>query len=163
MPLSVANLACFCVMFEVLVGLTIGFAIRKAESLDGDGAIGFSVGWSWWKMLMTLQGVASLKQAARCFFALGSFFMKLYNGGLVANLLVCCHRPRYCKVSWLCTFYCCHLLVLIERFYLPIPLLWCSTPAVIREKHCGFSTSLVVLICGLIFLLDVELQKDQKI
>ncbi len=72
-PLSFTDLPRFCLVLKasiLIVGLAVGLAIGGAKSIGKKIAVSLS-GWSWWKVLISLQRCNIAKAGFEVFFSLG--------------------------------------------------------------------------------------------
>ena len=76
---------------------------------------------------------------------------------LVDNLSTPLRQPQYPKLPLPYIPFYRHWRI-IPVLSQPVFSLWCPVLAMIREKYCLFSTSLVVQVCGPACLLDVTLE-----
>lgn len=114
----------------------------------------------WWQVF---GGVRWPILALRYSPLLGSFSKRLNNISLVSEFLTPLHRLFYCKLPWPRTL--CHSpRISVWTLFCPLaPSLWYCISIVICEKYCGSFTSLIALICRLVLLIGVELEKVRRI
>lgn len=90
------------------------------------------------------------------------FSIKSSSISQVDNLLIYGHKRAICKLSQPCSF-CCYFCSVLSRMFLLALSLLTLTLAITHKKRHKFFTSLLALICRLIFLSGVKLQKVQRI
>ena len=101
------------------------------------------------------------------FFFLNNFFKIQNILILVVNLQPLLYKLHYCRFFWPCTF--CHLhhrvyaLALTLRSCSLAIMLMFSTPEITHGKHHIFCILMEVLAYKLVYLLDVNLRKSQKL
>ena len=81
--------------------------------------------------------------------------------GLVDGLPTLSNKLRCPKLPLPCTSHYYHRRLILVLSWLASSL-WYPAPAVIHEKHCVSSTTLVVRVCRLACLLDVTLKTTRK-